>query len=143
MRRTKNRSNLRERLLRERRRLIADLSWNRLQQASFEGPQDSMDMATAELERETDFRIGSFRSQQLIQTDRALEKISRGTYGICEGCGRHIPAGRLRLLPFVALCVECQQERESTLAVETAPAFDLQELGEKAAIGRSAVLEIY
>nr|WP_243843658.1 TraR/DksA C4-type zinc finger protein [Microbacterium endophyticum] len=37
----------------------------------------------------------------------ALERIRSGTYGVCEGCGRMIPAGRLTVRPFAAHCVSC------------------------------------
>jgi DnaK suppressor protein len=37
---------------------------------------------------------------------RALEKLDEGTYGLCDVCGEPIPAGRLRIAPESALCVE-------------------------------------
>ncbi|MCB0866332.1 MAG: TraR/DksA C4-type zinc finger protein [Solirubrobacterales bacterium] len=38
---------------------------------------------------------------------RALEKLDEGTYGVCDGCGERIPAGRLHAAPESALCVNC------------------------------------
>ena len=38
---------------------------------------------------------------------RALEKIDEGSYGVCDSCGEKIPAGRLRIAPESALCVNC------------------------------------
>ncbi len=38
---------------------------------------------------------------------RALEKLDEGTYGVCDGCGERIPAGRLHAVPESALCVNC------------------------------------
>ena len=37
---------------------------------------------------------------------RAMEKLDDGTYGLCDVCGRPIPAGRLEALPWAVLCVE-------------------------------------
>ena len=37
----------------------------------------------------------------------ALERIDRGTYGICERCGQPIPAGRLEVIPYARTCVKC------------------------------------
>lgn len=37
----------------------------------------------------------------------ALKRISEGEYGYCEDCGEEIAAGRLRLDPAAAKCVEC------------------------------------
>ncbi len=44
--------------------------------------------------------------------ERALEKIDRGTYGLCENCGKPINAERLAALPFVSLCIECQERQD-------------------------------
>ncbi len=43
----------------------------------------------------------------IAEIDRALEKLSDGTYGICDNCGRSIPQARLEARPASALCVEC------------------------------------
>jgi DnaK suppressor protein len=37
---------------------------------------------------------------------RAMEKLDEGTYGLCDVCGKPIPAGRLQALPWAVLCVE-------------------------------------
>ncbi len=36
----------------------------------------------------------------------ALERVAAGTYGLCEVCGRTIPAGRLEVRPAATRCVE-------------------------------------
>jgi DnaK suppressor protein len=43
--------------------------------------------------------------------DRALEKIEEGTYGICDGCGEPIAAGRLKVSPASSLCIGCAQRQ--------------------------------
>ena len=42
---------------------------------------------------------------------RAMEKLDDGTYGLCDVCGRPIPAGRLEALPWAVLCVEDAAKR--------------------------------
>jgi DnaK suppressor protein len=42
-----------------------------------------------------------------LRTERALAKLDEGSYGVCDSCGRQIPAGRLRVAPASSLCVEC------------------------------------
>jgi DnaK suppressor protein len=42
---------------------------------------------------------------------RALEKLDDGTYGVCDVCGKPIPAGRLEALPWAVLCVEDAAKR--------------------------------
>ena len=36
----------------------------------------------------------------------AMRKLDEGTYGICEVCGKEIPAGRLEAMPEAIRCVE-------------------------------------
>jgi DnaK suppressor protein len=40
---------------------------------------------------------------------QALRRMSQGTYGVCEACGKDIPLGRLRNLPHARFCVPCQR----------------------------------
>lgn len=44
----------------------------------------------------------------LSEIEKALERIEKGTYGICEMSGEKIPQPRLEALPFARLTVECQ-----------------------------------
>lgn len=46
--------------------------------------------------------------QRLAELDAALDRLDRGTYGICLRCGRPIPAERLAARPSAATCVGCQ-----------------------------------
>ena len=43
----------------------------------------------------------------LAQLARAEASLAAGTYGVCSGCGRDIPAGRLEARPFATRCVDC------------------------------------
>ena len=71
---------------------------------------------TADLTRELadDLRDDSVRralsiaaSAALSEIEAALDRLGRGVYGDCVGCGTPIPAGRLDVLPMVALCMAC------------------------------------
>ena len=44
----------------------------------------------------------------------ALEKIKKGTYGICEKCGKKISIERLKAWPEARLCQKCQQEKRKS-----------------------------
>ena len=48
----------------------------------------------------------------LEQVDKALEKMEVGSYGICELCGKPIPAARLEVIPFTRFTVDCQSKLE-------------------------------
>ncbi|MDQ6857537.1 MAG: TraR/DksA C4-type zinc finger protein [Chloroflexota bacterium] len=47
------------------------------------------------------------RIRELQEVDAALERIDRGTYGICVDCGGSIPEDRLRALPQAARDTAC------------------------------------
>jgi RNA polymerase-binding protein DksA len=48
----------------------------------------------------------------LEQVEAALERIQAGVYGKCQHCGKDISPGRLHVLPYADLCVECKQKQE-------------------------------
>jgi RNA polymerase-binding transcription factor DksA len=41
----------------------------------------------------------------------ALARISEGTYGICENCGKRINPDRLAILPDTNLCAACARKK--------------------------------
>ncbi len=49
------------------------------------------------------------------QIDLALDKIREGKYGICEECGDEIDERRLKVLPFVRFCRDCQETIEEVV----------------------------
>lgn len=62
--------------------------------------------------RDLTIRLLDKDREQLFEIDAALERIRRGTYGICEISLEPIPKGRLRVRPFCRLTVKCQEEYE-------------------------------
>lgn len=49
----------------------------------------------------------------LVLIEKALGKISEGTYGQCESCGCDIGLPRLKARPFASLCIECMEDQET------------------------------
>jgi RNA polymerase-binding protein DksA len=49
-------------------------------------------------------------SKYLIQLEDALDRIERGTFGICSVCKKVIPMLRLEAVPTTTKCVECKNE---------------------------------
>jgi len=45
---------------------------------------------------------------KLKNINLALEKIKKGTYGLCEKCGKKIPEERLEVYPEARICMKCQ-----------------------------------
>jgi DnaK suppressor protein len=58
-------------------------------------------------------QLAELEAKELRQIERAILKIQRGTYGLCEGCQCKIPVARLNALPYSTLCVKCQREMEA------------------------------
>jgi DnaK suppressor protein len=46
---------------------------------------------------------------ELKNIDLALEKIKKGTYGICENCHQEIDVERLRIHPSARYCLSCKK----------------------------------
>ncbi|WP_125132280.1 TraR/DksA C4-type zinc finger protein [Microbacterium sp. 10M-3C3] len=59
-------------------------------------------------------RVDALRRSTLAEIadiDAALARVDDGTYGVCAGCGRPIPAGRLEVRPTAQYCVACADRR--------------------------------
>lgn len=70
-------------------------------------PKDWEDLAT---EREADEvleTMGLSGQQELRQISAALDRLAKGTYGVCLKCGDDIAAERLDLLPDTPFCARC------------------------------------
>ena len=61
---------------------------------------------TLAVERERDLALSAHAQQAVIEIDQALERLSKGTYGICVVSGKPIPKERLRAIPWAAERVE-------------------------------------
>ena len=49
---------------------------------------------------------------KLESIEKALRLVEKGTYGICEKCGKRIDLARLEALPHTTLCVKCKSQME-------------------------------
>ena len=73
---------------------------------------DEIDMATANLTQSLTLRLKGREQQVLPKIDKALERIQKGEYGVCEDCGGEIGMNRLEVRPFATLCIKCKEEQE-------------------------------
>jgi RNA polymerase-binding transcription factor len=67
------------------------------------------DDATEVYEQAKELALHENAKQLLDQVTDALDRFEQGTYGICENCGEEIDPARLEALPYVNLCLRCQQ----------------------------------
>jgi len=71
------------------------------------------DMASETFELEKERALQENTEAMLGRVRTALEKIERGTYGICDACGQEIAKERLLALPHATLCVLDQSRMET------------------------------
>jgi DnaK suppressor protein len=64
-------------------------------------------------QRDVDLQRFAADSDVLSEIRSALDRISGGTFGVCEDCGGRIPAKRLEALPWARYCVTCQESLET------------------------------
>jgi RNA polymerase-binding transcription factor len=102
---------LRERLEMQREEVRQLLS--RLEQETrsldVDVPQDSADRSVINLSKETLFEQGSQRRGLLRRIEGAIERIQKGSFGTCLGCGQQIAVRRLQALPWTQYCLKCQE----------------------------------
>jgi RNA polymerase-binding protein DksA len=51
--------------------------------------------------------LEAVRMKEMIQIRAALQRMDKGTYGICANCGSDIVPARLKALPTATLCINC------------------------------------
>ncbi|WP_028803183.1 TraR/DksA family transcriptional regulator [Streptomyces sp. 142MFCol3.1] len=73
---------------------------------------DQADTGTKNITREHEMALAANAREMLEQTERALERLETGTYGLCESCGSPIGKARMQAFPRATLCVECKQKQE-------------------------------
>jgi DnaK suppressor protein len=69
---------------------------------------ESGEGGTVTVDRERDLALSAQALAAVEDIDDALEKLVRGTYGICEGNGELITKARLEALPYARLCIACK-----------------------------------
>ncbi|MET7380086.1 TraR/DksA C4-type zinc finger protein [Streptomyces sp. NPDC005526] len=73
---------------------------------------DQADTGTKNIAREHEMALTANAREMLLQTERALDRLDAGTYGLCENCGNAIGKARMQAFPRATLCVECKQKQE-------------------------------
>lgn len=73
---------------------------------------DEADTGTKNISREYELALAASARERLEQTERALERLDAGTYGLCEVCGKPIGKARMQAFPRATLCVEDKQKQE-------------------------------
>jgi DnaK suppressor protein len=73
---------------------------------------DILDVAADTVQDEINSRLLEVESDELVAIDAAIVRISDGTYGTCQDCGKAIPLRRLQAVPYVVDCIDCRRAAE-------------------------------
>lgn len=73
---------------------------------------DQADVGSNSLERDAELSLAANQRELLLQTEKALERLENGTYGVCEQCGEPIGKMRLQAFPRATLCMDCKRREE-------------------------------
>ncbi|MEW6033944.1 MAG: TraR/DksA C4-type zinc finger protein [Chloroflexota bacterium] len=111
-------STIRKRLEEERNKLQAELadleqstpSPEEKREGSPFGKREEEATETFELERR--LALEKKLSEFLRDADIALQKLDKGTYGLCDLCHEPIGAERLEALPTASLCLKCKSAHD-------------------------------
>ncbi|MFZ9936974.1 MAG: TraR/DksA family transcriptional regulator [Luteolibacter sp.] len=60
-------------------------------------------------------RIAHDDRNLILKLDHALQRLEKGSYGICEHCDKAIPSERLMAKPSASLCITCQELMDNGL----------------------------
>lgn len=82
---------------------------------------DLADQASDSYDKDLANSLSETERARLQAVEKALHRVSEGTYGLCEDCGKPIPLPRLKVLPFAKLCVACQQSEEKGAMLSRRP----------------------
>jgi len=114
---------MKQRLQEEHTRQLALAARLRQEEAD---PVESGELSTADqhpaelgsetFERELELTTLTILEGELKDIDDALGRLDRGTYGICEECGKLIDEARLEAVPWARYCVVDQARIEQALS---------------------------
>ncbi|HID28489.1 MAG TPA: RNA polymerase-binding protein DksA [Desulfobacterales bacterium] len=74
---------------------------------------DPTDRASLEADRNFMLRIRDRERKLILKIRDALDRMDKGTYGICETCGSEISIKRLKARPVTTQCIDCKTKEEA------------------------------
>ncbi|MCB1308826.1 MAG: TraR/DksA family transcriptional regulator [Leptospiraceae bacterium] len=101
----------RKRLLETRASIINELEVEK-EYFEYNDQGDIVDIADAVISNEILSRLSDLDVEKIEHIEAALEKIDKGTYGICEGTGKKIPESRLNHIPWARYTIEYAEQME-------------------------------
>jgi DnaK suppressor protein len=103
---------IRESLLSQKSSILNKTSEFKQEQSRAIMVSDEAEAASIDQSSNISIHLHERDRNSLIMIERALGKISEGTYGQCECCGGLIGIRRLQARPFTTMCIECMEDQE-------------------------------
>ena len=74
---------------------------------------DMADQASGNNEVHILLKLKQTDAKILQAANEALERIEKGTFGICRDCGEAISAARLNAIPWTRVCITCKEKQRA------------------------------
>ena len=113
----------------EKLRSIKKLLLHRLNELQFEAiqaalekrvmndnPSDTVDKASMDVDQNADLMMKARKRSLIQELQRAIMRIDRGVFGICEVCEGRISERRLLAVPTSRFCIACMAKEENPKA---------------------------
>jgi DnaK suppressor protein len=91
-----------------------ELSLKPVEKVSIDLDGDEVDEIQGKQLIELNRQLAERKIFKIRQIDEALNRIEKGSFGICQDCEEEIPEKRLEANPYVMMCVDCAEDREKT-----------------------------
>ena len=113
---TKLLAELKDALLKKRAEILAASTGMRPLPASIDVNSrqgDLADQATGNNEVHIQLKLKQTDAKIHQAIEEALDRMEKGTYGICRDCGDPIAAARLTAIPWTRVCITCKQKQNA------------------------------
>ena len=74
---------------------------------------DLADQASGNNEVHIQIKLKQTDAKILVAIQEALDRITKGTYGICRDCGEPIAEQRLNAIPWTRVCIACKEKQRA------------------------------
>jgi len=78
--------------------------------------RDAGDESVADVLADVNLKCIDRDARELADIGLALERMARGSYGVCVNCGTEIDYARLRAQPTAERCIDCENRHEHQYA---------------------------
>lgn len=105
----------REALLRKKIELVGTAGVRTLQ-ATMENNSrqgDMADQASGNNEVHIALKLRQTDAKILQAIEEALQRIDKGTFGVCRDCGNPIADARLHAIPWTRVCINCKEKQKA------------------------------